>query len=116
MTKRGLHVATERAGLNGAGETKLHTHDLRHGFASMLIREGADVVFVSRQLGHANPAVTLSIYSHLFDAEAQSARMRDALEARFGGNGVGGKGAAECSNAEVVLPHGAVYDVRPVAL
>jgi hypothetical protein len=31
----------------------------RHCFASMLIREGADVVFVSRQLGDSSPA-TLS--------------------------------------------------------
>jgi hypothetical protein len=54
----------------------------------MLIREGADVVFVSRQLGHANRAITLRIYAHLFDAEAQARRMRDALEARFGGNAV----------------------------
>jgi hypothetical protein len=37
------------------------------------------------QLGHASPVVTLGIYSHLFDAESQATRMRDALEARFGG-------------------------------
>jgi integrase len=61
-------------------------HDLRHCFASMLVREGADVVFVARQLGHANPAVTLSIYAHLFDSEAQATKMRSALEARLGGN------------------------------
>jgi integrase len=49
----------------------------------MLIREGADVVFVARQLGHANPAITLRVYAHLFDSEAQSARMREALETRL---------------------------------
>jgi integrase len=37
----------------------------------MLIREGADVVFVARQLGHANPAVTLGVYAHVFDSEAR---------------------------------------------
>jgi hypothetical protein len=63
-------------------------HDLHHCFASMLIAAGADVVLVARQLGHANPAITLRVYAHLFDSEAQSARMRDALEARFGGNAV----------------------------
>jgi hypothetical protein len=45
----------------------------------------ADVAFVARQLGHANPAITLRVYAHLFDSEAQGTRMRDALEARFGG-------------------------------
>jgi hypothetical protein len=63
-------------------------HDLRHCFASMLIREGADVVFVARQLGHANPAITLRVYAHLFDSEEQAKRMREAFEARFGGNAV----------------------------
>jgi hypothetical protein len=36
----------------------------------------------------ANPAITLRVYAHLFDSEAQATRMRDALEARFGGNPV----------------------------
>jgi hypothetical protein len=54
----------------------------------MLIHEGADVVFVARQLGHANSAITLRVYAHLFHSEAQGKRMRDALEARFGGNAV----------------------------
>jgi integrase len=52
----------------------------------MLIREGADVVFVACQLGHANPSITLRVYAHLFDSEAQADRAREALEARFGGN------------------------------
>jgi integrase len=59
VTKRGLAKAATAAGLNQSGEPALRMHDLRHCFASMLIREGADVVFVSRQLGHANPAITL---------------------------------------------------------
>ncbi len=79
---------TAAAKLDHPGEPSLHMHDLRHCFASMLIREGADVVFVARQLGHANPAITLRVYAHLFDSEAQAKRMREALESRFGGNAV----------------------------
>jgi integrase len=82
VTKRGLEKAADAVGLNRPGE-RLHSHDLRHTCASMLIREGADVVFVARQLGHANPAITLRVYAHLFDSEAQSARMREALETRL---------------------------------
>lgn len=41
-------------------------HALRHGHASALIAAGLDVVAVSRRLGHASPALTLSVYSHLF--------------------------------------------------
>jgi hypothetical protein len=32
---------------------------------------GLDVVFVSRQLGHAHPGSTLQAYSHLFYATAR---------------------------------------------
>ena len=86
VMNRGLKKAA--VSLNRPGEPAIVMHDLRHTFASMLIRERADVVFVSRQLGHANPAITLRVYAHLFDAEAQATRMREALEARFGGNAV----------------------------
>ena len=34
--------------------------------ASMLISNGLNVVFVSRQFGHANPNITLSTYAHLW--------------------------------------------------
>src|SRR2546427_10016377 len=47
----------------GAGRLSLHS--LRHGYLSLLIAEGLDVVFVSRQLGQADPGVTLSVYTHL---------------------------------------------------
>lgn len=51
---------------------------LRHTFASILIAQGLDVVFVSRQLGHANAAITLTVYAHRFDAarHAETARQR----------------------------------------
>ncbi len=49
----------------------------------MLIASGLDVVFVSRQLGHANPTVTLSTYAHLFQKADHAAKARDALEASY---------------------------------
>jgi integrase len=53
--------------------------DCRHTFASLLIAQGLDIVFISRQLGHANPATTLRIYAHLFDRVNHEARMRETL-------------------------------------
>jgi integrase len=41
-------------------------HDLRHFYASGLIREGCDVVTVQRALGHSSAAVTLTTYGHLW--------------------------------------------------
>lgn len=45
----------------------VRVHDLRHTHASILIAYlGADVVTVSRRLGHRDPAITLKVYSHWF--------------------------------------------------
>jgi integrase len=56
VVRRALDVAVGRAGL--AVTPRLRFHDLRHTFASLLIAEGADVVFVSRKLGHASVKTT----------------------------------------------------------
>jgi integrase len=59
----GFRQAVRRSGLQAPG--KLTLHSLRHTFASLLIARRLDVVFVSRQLGHANPSITLGVYAHL---------------------------------------------------
>jgi integrase len=45
--------------------------------------EGIDVVFVSRQLGHANPGVTLQVYAHLFGRREHADRARAALSVNY---------------------------------
>ena len=80
LTGRGLEKAAERAGLEG-----VTFHVLRHTFASILIAQGHDPVFVSRQLGHANAAITLKVYAHLFDAQRHASKAREQLEAEYGG-------------------------------
>jgi integrase len=84
IVRRGLEKGLEIAKLDGAERPKLRWHDLRHTYASLLVAQGADVVFVSRQIGHASPDITLRIYSHLFDSARHAERTRDALEAAFG--------------------------------
>jgi integrase len=68
-----------------AGLETVTFHALRHTFASILISQGRDVEFVSRQLGHAHTSTTLDTYSHLFDARRHAEQARDGLEADFGG-------------------------------
>jgi hypothetical protein len=75
--------AIKRAGLEVPG--KLTLHSLRHGFASLLIAKGLNVVYVSRQLGHANPTVTLDTYAHLFERADHAHTAHDALEASYSG-------------------------------
>jgi len=42
-----------------------------------------NVVFVSRQLGHSNPSITLEVYAHLFDRADHAQAAREALETRY---------------------------------
>jgi integrase len=50
-----------------AGLEDLSPHDLRHTAASLLVASGANVKAVQRMLGHASAAMTLDVYSGLFD-------------------------------------------------
>lgn len=50
-----------------AGVPRMTVHDLRHTAASLMVRSGANVKAVQRQLGHASAAMTLDVYSDLFD-------------------------------------------------
>jgi integrase len=81
---RALRTIADRAGLNGDGRPKLRWHDLRHTAASLLVAEGLNVVYVSRQLGHANPSITLTVYAHLFARSEHAERARSAMDAALG--------------------------------
>ncbi|MGF1628286.1 MAG: tyrosine recombinase XerC [Kiloniellaceae bacterium] len=61
---------------------KVTFHALRHSHASALIAARLDVVAVSRRIGHASPALTLSVYGHLFDPSDDKAAA--AIDAAFG--------------------------------
>jgi integrase len=39
-------------------------HDMRHTFATLSLLEGAPLAYVSKQLGHADKAITLRVYTH----------------------------------------------------
>jgi integrase len=83
VTRRGLAAAMTKAALAREGEPRLRFHDLRHTYASLLIAQGLNVVFISRQLGHASPSMTLDVYGGLFDRAEHSRRASEGLEAAF---------------------------------
>lgn len=62
--------ACRRAGLPGWATP----HDLRHDFASVLIRSGPSVKVVQARLGHASAKTTLDVYGHLFADEEDRTR------------------------------------------
>ncbi|MBD0328299.1 MAG: site-specific integrase [Pyrinomonadaceae bacterium] len=55
--------------LKKAGLPRVTFHQLRHGAASYLLSQRVPVPVVSRYLGHANPSITLSVYSHMIDGD-----------------------------------------------
>ena len=55
----------------------IHPHALRHTMATISIVNGADIVSISKKLGHSNTSITLDVYSHA-NEEAQQ-RANDVL-------------------------------------
>jgi integrase len=45
---------------------RIRVHDLRHSHATFLINSGANIVAVSKRLGHSSVQITLKTYTHLF--------------------------------------------------
>jgi integrase len=62
----------------------LRWYDLRHTCASLLIREGASVKAVQRQLGHATATITLDTDGHLYGRRGGSARRAAGAAPRCG--------------------------------
>jgi integrase len=58
----------KRTGLVG-----VRLHDLRHAYASALLRANVHPKVVSDQLGHSSVAFTMDVYSHLMPSAGQSA-------------------------------------------
>lgn len=52
---------------------QVHLHSLRHYAATELIAEGHDVRTVANRLGHADPALTLRVYSHVIEDRERDA-------------------------------------------
>lgn len=62
VVQRAFESIAEKAGIEG-----ISFHDTRHAYASIAVAAGADVVFLSRVLGHSKPSITLDIYAHVYD-------------------------------------------------
>jgi integrase len=56
----GFAVIAARASL-----PDVRLHDLRHGFASALLKAGVNVKVVSEALGHSRTAFTMDVYAHV---------------------------------------------------
>jgi hypothetical protein len=100
---RMLKPLVEEAGAPWAG-----WHTLRHTFASLQIARGANIVQLSRALGHHSPAFTLSVYAHLLEGEeAPALDLGIALQrASLNGSARGNGGATHPTELAPSLPSG----------
>ena len=63
------------------GRPSLRVHDLRHTYASLARRAGADLRLLQKTMGHASITVTAHIYADLYDDELDDvASALDALD------------------------------------
>jgi integrase len=67
-----------------AGLPHLAWHQLRHIAASRLLATLRDPEYVARLLGHSSSAITLGVYGHVLNREAQAERAREALDGLLG--------------------------------
>lgn len=58
------------------GQKSLTPHELRHTAASLAVSAGANVKAVQRMLGHKSAAMTLDVYSDLFDDDLDAVAER----------------------------------------
>jgi integrase len=78
---RAAEVMKAAAGKAGAPDVRFH--DLRHFYASALIRKGLSVKVVQARLGHASAVETLDVYGHLWPDDED--RTRQAVDELLGG-------------------------------
>jgi integrase/recombinase XerD len=75
MTRQGFwklfHTYSEKAGLT----KPVSPHTMRYSFASHLLEGGADILSISRLLGHQDLGTT-EIYTHIAPAHLQKAYQR----------------------------------------
>lgn len=70
------HKAVELAGLQDV--QGLTPHSLRHSYAAIAIKAGADVKILQRQMGHASASLTLDVYGFLFPERLE--QVADAID------------------------------------
>lgn len=68
------------AALQAAGVRYRFPRQLRHTFASWMLGAGENPLWVSKQLGHKNPAITLSVYARFIPDMWPDAGMRAVNE------------------------------------
>ena len=96
LSQRSIQIKVRRYAVKVGLGPGVHTHTLRHSFATHLLEGGADLRVVQELLGHASPATT-QIYTHVTPSQAKEAYLaahpragKVARKVEEGGRGTGG--------------------------
>ncbi len=91
-------------------------HTLRHCGATWLLEAGTSLMYTAKHLGHSNPSITASTYSHLLAEVDKSAMSRlnrwyegmaeayESIQPKAVGNGVGVEYGPECGWVDQYSP------------
>ena len=70
LSQRSIQEKVRRYSVKAALPSGVHTHTLRHSYATHMLEGGADLRVVQELMGHASPATT-QIYTHVTNAQAK---------------------------------------------
>ncbi len=71
LSQRSIQEKVRRYAIKGGLRSGIHTHTLRHSFATHLLDGGADLRVVQELLGHSSPATT-QIYTHVTQSKSKA--------------------------------------------
>lgn len=89
LSQRSIQAKVRKYSTMTGLRTDVHTHTLRHSFATHLLEGGADLRVVQELLGHASPATT-QIYTHVTQTQARQAYLSAHPRARGPASQAGG--------------------------
>ena len=72
LSRRSIEKLVRRYAAQAATRNGVHTHTLRHTFATHMLEGGADLRVIQELLGHSSPTTT-QIYTHVTNKEALAA-------------------------------------------
>ena len=72
LSRRSIEKVVRRYAAQAATRNGVHTHTLRHTFATHMLEGGADLRVIQELLGHSSPTTT-QIYTHVTNKEALAA-------------------------------------------
>jgi integrase len=74
--KASVHIENEEERKQKMDLNWMNLHTLRHTFGSVKLEHSENLIYVSKQLGHAKPSITADVYAHLLKERRPEAAQR----------------------------------------